>query len=440
MKFLLASTLAARFPALALGLLLHAPAQGAGSQTLSPVPAGTAWQATRMQSPVYQGEPVSLKLVDISLVDFFRTMSELSGLNILIDPDVSGTITIHVEQVPWDQLFDMVLKSHGLEKTIEGNVVRISTQATIRTEKEAEQSLKRAAFLAQDTLTRTRQLNYAVGKDLLPSLQEQLSERGQINVDERTNTLILTDVPSRLEEIERLLAALDRPERQVEIEARIVEATTQFARELGSELGLAVGNMGDRTQGSLLVLAPAEEPVGAASFATGKLLDTVRLDAIISAAERRGEARILSKPRVSAQNNAQAMITQGAKIPIPVQQNFTTTVRFETAALQLTVTPQITEEDTVALSIKVENNVPDFTRTVLGIPTILTSESQTRVLVPDGGTTVIGGIFVEIDREAQDKVPGLGDIPVVGNLFKRNAKERETREILFFITPRIKTS
>ncbi len=389
-------------------------------------------------SLVFQGEPVTLKLVDVSLVDFFRAISELSGLNVLIDPDVTGTITINVEQVPWDQLFEAVLRSHGLSKSIQGNLVRISTKTTLRQEDEAEQALKRASFFAKDVETITRELDYANGEELLPSLEKQLSERGQINIDKRTNTLIITDVPASVTKITDLVQALDVPERQVEIEARIIEATTRFARELGFELGFLIGNDFARNQGAGLIVAPVDDPIGAARFSTGKALDVLRLDAIVTAAESTGDARILSKPRVSAQNNAEAVITQGSKIPIPVQINFTTTVRYETAALRLTVTPQITEEDTVSLNIKVENNVPDFSQTVLGIPTILTSESQTQVMVGDGETTVIGGIYVEQDRNSQDRVPGLGSIPVLGNLFKKSGKQRDTREILFFITPRIK--
>lgn len=390
------------------------------------------------QETSFEGEPVSLKLVDVSLVDFFRTISELSGLNILIDPDVSGLVTINVEEVPWDQLFEVVLKSHGLRAGIEGSLVRISTRRTLQQEEESEQALKRAAFLAQDTATVTLNLNYAVGEDILRTLERQLTQRGELTVDSRTNTVIITDVPEGVRKISRLIETLDAPEKQVEIEARIVEATTRFARQLGSELGMQFGKITDRVQGSADVAARVAEPIGTASLTTGKMLDTVRLDAILTAAEARGEARILSKPRVTAQNNAEAIITQGSKIPIPVQQNFSTSVRFETAALQLTVTPQITEEETVSLNIRVENNIPDFSRTVLGIPTILTSESRTRVLVQDGGTTVIGGIYVEIDRENLNKVPALGDIPVLGHLFKNTTKERETREILFFITPRIR--
>lgn len=390
------------------------------------------------QKTSFEGEPVSLKLVDVSLVDFFRTISELSGLNILIDPDVSGLVTINVEEVPWDQLFEVVLKSHGLRAGIEGSLVRISTRRTLQQEEESEQALKRAAFLAQDTTTVTLNLNYAVGEDILRTLERQLTQRGELTVDSRTNTVIITDVPEGVRKISRLIETLDAPEKQVEIEARIVEATTRFARQLGSELGMQFGKITDRVQGGAEVSAGIAQPIGTALLTSGKMLDTVRLDAILTAAEARGEARILSKPRVTAQNNAEAIITQGSKIPIPVQQNFSTSVRFETAALQLTVTPQITEEETVSLNIRVENNVPDFSRTVLGIPTILTSESRTRVLVQDGGTTVIGGIYVEIDRENLNKVPALGDIPVLGHLFKNTTKERETREILFFITPRIR--
>lgn len=393
---------------------------------------------TSLSAAAWDGDPVSLKLVDVSLVDFFRAISELSGLNVLIDPDVTGTITINVEQVPWDQLFEAVLRSHGLTRTIEGNLVRISTKGKLRTEEEAEQALKRAAFLAQDLHTVTRTLNYADGEEMIPSFEKQLSERGQINVDARTNTLIITDVRASVDKVNSLIDVLDKPEKQVEIEARIIETTTRFARELGAEFGFLWGRDSDRNQGGLIVAAPAEEPVGAGVFRTGKILDTFRLDAAITAAEETGNARILSRPRVSAQNNAEARITQGSKIPIPVQINFTTTVRYETAALQLTVTPQITEEETIALNIRVENSIPDFSQTVLGIPTILTSESQTRVLVDDGGTTVIGGIYVETDRDSESKVPGLGDIPVLGHLFKRTASDRETREILFFITPRIR--
>ena len=172
-------------------------------------------------------------------------------------------------------------------------------------------------------------------------------------------------------------------------------------------------------------------------FSTGGLLDTFRLDAFITEAETEGEARILSKPRVTAQNNTEATITQGSDIPVPVQQNFTTTVQFQTAALQLTVIPRVTNMGTILLNIHAENNIPDFARTVLGIPAIQTSEATTQVMVKDGGTTVIGGIYIQSESDSEDRVPGLGRIPLLGNLFKTTARSKDTREIIFFITARI---
>ena len=196
--------------------------------------------------------------------------------------------------------------------------------------------------------------------------------------------------------------------------------------------------MADRVTSQINTTTPATgEITGIGGLVVGGLVDTFRLDAVISAGEVEGEARILSKPRVTAQNNAEATITQGSEIPVPVQQNFTTTVEFQTAALQLTVTPRVTNVGTILLNIQVENNIPDFARTVLGIPAIQTSESTTQVLVKDGGTTVIGGIYVQQESESENRVPGLGKIPLVGNLFKSTSKAKDTREILFFITARI---
>ena len=390
--------------------------------------------------PEYTGAPVSLKLINVSLVDFFRALSEISGTNILIDPDVAGTMTINVEQVPWDQLFDAVLSSQGLVRNIQGNLVRISTKTTLKNEEDAVKALKDASFAAKDTLTVTRHLDFSTAADLMETFKEQLSERGQINVDPRTNTLVITDVPEGIGKIDTLIAELDKPERQVEIEARIVEVTTNFSREIGFEFGLMIGGRAnDRNTGGAGYSLPVD-PDNASSlvgFSTGKAIDVLKLDASLTAGESRGEARMLSKPKVSAQNNAEARITQGAKIPIPVQQNYTTTVRYETAALQLVVTPRITEENVIYLNIRVENSQPDFTQTVMGIPTIYTSESQTQVIVPDGGTTVVGGTYVETTTDSENKVPGLGNIPVIGNLFKKTSKEKDTREILFFITTKI---
>ena len=403
--------------------------------------------SAQAQGP-YEGQPVSLKVVQISVTDFFRTISELSGLNILIDPEVGGSLTLNVEQVPWDQLFDAVLQSQGLAKRIEGNLIRISTQDKLRAEQEISQSLKEATFLAADTLTVTKRLNYATGAEISGTLEPHLTLRGSMNVDDRTNTLIISDVPFGIDAVTSLINILDVAEKQVEIEARIIEASTNFSRSLGVQLGIGIGriqppknafgDVADRVTSQIDTITPAAGQItGIAGLTLGGLVDVFRLDALITAAETDGEARILSKPRVTTQNNTEATITQGSEIPIPVQQNFTTTVQFQTAALQLTVIPRVTNVGTILLNINVENNIPDFARTVLGIPAIQTSEASTQVMVADGGTTVIGGIYVQSESETEDRVPGLGSIPLIGNLFKSNSKAKDTREIIFFITARI---
>ena len=403
--------------------------------------------SAQAQGP-YTGQPVSLKVVQISVTDFFRTISELSGLNILIDPEVGGSLTLNVEQVPWDQLFDAVLQSQGLAKRIEGNLVRISTQDKLRAEQEISQSLKEATFLAADTVTITKRLNYATGAEIRGTLEPHLTPRGSMNVDDRTNTLIISDVPYGIDAVTSLIKILDVAEKQVEIEARIIEASTNFSRSLGIQLGFGIGriepaknafgDVADRVTSQINTITPAAGQItGVAGLTVGGLIDVFRLDALITAAETDGEARILSKPRVTTQNNTEAIITQGSEIPIPVQQNFTTTVQFQTAALQLTVIPRVTNVGTILLKIHVENNIPDFARTVLGIPAIQTSEATTQVMVQDGGTTVIGGIYVQSESETEDRVPGLGRIPLLGNLFKSNTKSKDTREIIFFITARI---
>ncbi len=388
--------------------------------------------------PKATAEFISLKLVEASLSDFFRVISELGNLNLLIDPDITGTLTLRVQSVPWTQILEAVLNSYGLEKIILGKIARISKRETRDSERKAKRLLEKTELLDQQIVTRAKQLNYTSGKEIASTLENHLSERGQLQLDERTNTLIITDISHKVEQIEHLAARLDVPELQVEIEARIIQATTNFVRELGTQLGLLLGSPGSAIRGTLNVTVPAQQSLATAGVTIGQRLDTTLLDAMLSAAETRGDVRILSRPRVSTQSNAEATITQGARIPIPVQENFTTTVRFETAALQLVVTPTVTRKETIVLKIRVENNVPDFTRTVLGIPTILTSESQTVVLLPNAGTTVIGGIFLETEREQEQTVPGLGKIPIMGVLFRRSFQQRETQEILFFITARIK--
>jgi type IV pilus assembly protein PilQ len=291
-----------------------------------------------------------------------------------------------------------------------------------------------------------------------------LSQRGSIQFDQRTNTLIINDLPDRLERATGLITTLDRPEPQVEIEARIVQTTRDFARNLGIQWGFgaraatALGNtlplsfpnqanVGGRTGavqgpeaaeavGSVVNMgvSPATSAIG---LALGAVNGAVNVDVALSALERTGQGRILSTPRVSTQNNIEAEITQGVQIPIQTVANNTVTVSFRDAALTLRVTPQITATNTVIMRISVENASPDFSRAINGIPPIDTQRALTQVLVGDGDTTVIGGIYVSREQASQDRTPGLHRIPLLGWLFQRNEFSDESRELLIFITPKI---
>ena len=400
-----------------------------------------------IELPVKRGqdEPdhlISIRLTRASLSDFFRLLAQLSTLNIVVDPDVKGTLTLDVTRLGATRILETVLESHQLVKTEDGGLIRIMTRQTAKKEEEPDRPESETNKQARTERTLVRQLNHTNAKTLSAQIQKRgsfLSDQGTLLVDERTNTLFVTDLEAYLERLERMLAVVDVADPQVEIEARIVEVTIGFAREIGTEFGFQINSPGARNRATGRFQNPSSASNGVLSFLSGHLLDTLRLDAMLSAGEIQGKARMLSKPRVSVQNNTEAIITQGSKIPIPVSSNFSTRVRFETAALRLTVKPRISGQKTILLKLKVENNVPDFTQTVFGIPTILTSEADTVVLVPDGGTAVIGGILVEIDRQSESRVPGLSRIPILREAFRKTSKQRETREILFFLTCKIQS-
>jgi type IV pilus assembly protein PilQ len=423
------------------------------------------------------------------LVDFFRLMAEEGGINIVVDPDVKGTISIKGEKIPWDQVFDMALATRSLDKQVEGNLVRITRKATLQAEAKQREDLKKANLLAADLETRIKRLNYAKADTLSKALTDQKTVRGSIVLDERTNSLILTDIPNALDRLVKLIETLDIPQPQVEIEARIVSATRDFARAIGVQFGFVDGNLqrvtvgGPNTFGTIGGTRPSTTPVttyaagnpstgrgaakgeasasgaistgstqdkgnynvnlpaskafGGLGISVGNIFDTFLLDAAITAGESKGLAKLISQPKVTAQNNSSATITQGVRFPVQVVANNTVTVQFQNAALTLVVTPQITYEGNIVLDLKVENNTADWANNVDGIPSIRTSESNTRVLISDGGTTVIGGILIDSESNSEDKVPGLGSLPIVGNLFRRTSVSRSTQEVLFFVTPRI---
>jgi type IV pilus assembly protein PilQ len=414
------------------------------------------------QRPRYTGEPISVNLKDVDLKDFFRLIHEISGLNVVLDPNVRGTLTIVLDDVPWDQALDIVLKNNNLDKQVEGNVLRIATVATLRQEAEAQRARVEAEALAVPKETVTRYLSYARAKDLVPTIKRFLSRLGDVISDDRTNALIIQDIPGVFPAVDRLIRELDRKTQEVEIEARVVAATRSFARDIGTQFGFGWGNRSAVVGGDLAPSPLQANGVTAPSYiitgdnqiplfsnlrvpsATSALLfanatNNYRIDFILTTAESRGLLKILSRPRIVTQNNIVAVVRQGLRIPIVTQAQLggPPTVTYTDAFLRLTVTPQITRENTIFLNVDVENTTPDFGRTVSGNPTLITQQATTQVLVTDGGTVVIGGVIQTQNSVNVQQVPFLGDIPILGSLFRRRTVSTSTQELLFFITPKI---
>jgi type IV pilus assembly protein PilQ len=418
--------------------------------------------AAKPAGPRYTGEPISVNLKDVDLKDFFRLIHDISGLNVVLDPNVKGSLTLVLDDVPWDQALDIVLQNNGLDRQLQGNVLRIATVDTMRREAEAKRAQAEAEALAVDKQTVTRFLSYAHSKDVVPTVKRFLSARGDVIADERTNSLIIQDIPSVIPEVDRLLVQLDRKTQEVEIEARVVAASRTFARDIGTQLGFGWGNgpsaVGGASAGtnSIINNAPtnplfmtqggtiplfsnlaAPGPTSGLAFTNAS--NNYRIDAILTMAESKGLAKILSRPRVVTQNNITAVVKQGFRIPIvtAAQLNGPPTTTYVEALLRLTVTPQITVENTIFLAVDVENTTPDKSQAVNGNPALLTQQATTQVLVTDGGTVVIGGVIQTQNTVNIQQVPLLGDIPILGNMFKRRTVNTQTQELIFFITPKI---
>ncbi len=441
--------------------------------------AATTAQTQAPSGPVapgkYTGEPISVNLKDVDLRDFFRLIHEISGLNVVLDPAVKGTLTIVLDEVPWDQALDIVLQNNGLDKQLNGNVLRIATRNTLKTEAETQRDLEKAQAEAIAPTTTTRVLSYAKASTLAATLKKFLSPRGDIIADDRSNQLIIRDIPVVFPVIDNLIRQLDRKSQQVEIEARVISATRSFARDIGTELGFSGASTTLHNQNEWygspqvgvspgpinstpvppLVTTPTNTSTGgpqsgiplATSLSAGVPTSGVgysfrsanfALDFFISAAESKGVGKLLSKPRIVTQNNEKAVIKQGVKLPIQTTINNTISVQFIDAVLQLEVTPQITAEGTIFMDVLVENTqIDQGIPRVQGIPALDTQSAQTKVLVPDGGTVVIGGIIVSTQNTSIQEVPIVGSLPLIGNLFKRTNVSITSQELLFFLTPRI---
>ncbi len=413
----------------------------------------------------YVGEKIGLiDIKDIDIRDLLRYIADFAGLNLIVDSSVQGTATYRFKNIPWDQALDIILKDKGLGSELQNGVLRVATLEKFRKEAEERRKLKEEKELAVDTQTIAKSLSYAKAKDVEPILKSFLSKRGQIIIDERTNTVIITDIPKKIPPILEMIDLLDRANAQVLIEARIVETKKVFAREIGIQWGftgiydsslgtqtgmsfpntIRIGGTVNPVDGSIgaigsgyAVNLPAINTTSSIGLMLGNVLGSFSLDMVLSAMENEGMGRILSRPHVVAQNNKTAVIESGARIPIQTIQNNTVTVKYINASLKLEVTPQITAEGTIIMDLNVKKEEPDWTHTVQGNPTIITRNANTQVLVKDGGTTVIGGIFQVNDQNSNDYVPGLHNIPLLSWLFRHKLQSSENNELLIFITPKI---
>jgi type IV pilus assembly protein PilQ len=413
----------------------------------------------------YGGHPISMDFQDLDLRSVLRVFAEESGLNMVLDPAVNGIVNVQLRDVPWDQALDMILRANKLGYIVDGTIVRIAPLAALADEETQRRKLTDEQALAGQLQVLTKTLSYAKAEELQALLTKSaLSQRGTVQVDPRTNTLIITDLPDRLQTATDLIGTLDRPQPQVEIEARIVQTNKNYARALGVQWGfngavspalgnttnLAFPNSGSlggatgATQGAAganSVPTAVNFAVPGATSAVGLALGSVNgafnLDLALSALETSGNGRLLSTPKVTTLNNVAAEMKQGVQIPIQTVANNTVTVQFKDAALTLKVTPQITSANTVIMQVAIENASPDFSRSVNNIPPINTQSATTTVLVSDGNTTVIGGIYVSQEQSQTDRTPAVSRVPLLGWLFRRDNLNDTSTELLVFITPHI---
>ena len=417
------------------------PAQKAGSGGVS------------KGDPKYTGEAISLNLKDVDLKDFFRLIHEISGLNVIVDPNVSGTVTLVMDDVPWDQALDIVLKNNSLGDQLAGNVLRIAKISTLVAEQQEEKKFSAAKEEVAPLVTVFRPINYAKAATIAALLKSwvgggALSNRGSVLVDDRTNTLIISDVGTQIPAIESVINKLDKKAQQVSIEARIIRATSDFARNLSTALSFAQRNpsgsliTGGAT-GTQVSGEPLTPPTVTTSPATGfgvfvisNLGANYAINAAIAAAETRDQAKTISRPSIVTQNNVQGTVIQGTQIPIQTTINNTISIQYVQASLQLQVTPQVTDDGHVFLTIDIQNSSPGPALTLAG-PTINTQSATTQVLVPDGGTVVFGGVTVTTRSESSTGVPLLGSIPILGHLFKSSTVQSNDQELLFFVTPKV---
>ena len=439
------------------------------------------------ERPVYTGERLTLNFQDIETRAVLQLLADASGQNIVVSDSVTGNVTLRLQNVPWDQALDIVLRTKGLDKRRQDNVIIVAPQAELAAREKADLAARKDVQELAPLRSEYLQVNYAKAQDMAGLIKTQtnslLSPRGSVAVDDRTNTLLLQDTADRLADVRRLVATLDIPVRQVLIEARIVIVNNDFARDLGARFGftnnqkngsnglvtttgtaagtdLAIGSAITNVQASppgnpsvfpiavptgptasnrYNVNLPVSNPAG--SFALGILGSNFIVDLELSAAQAETQANIISSPRVITANQKEASIEQG--VEIPYQQSASsgaTTIQFKKAVLSLKVKPQITPDNRIILDLDVHKDSVGtviVTSSGVNVPSIDTRSITTQVLVNDGQTVVLGGILETNQREDETKVPYLGDIPVLGHLFKNTSHKDNKDELMIFITPKI---
>lgn len=450
------------------------------------VSSGISAKAQAGTEPVYRGSKINYNFQDIPVRPVLQLIAEESNLNIVVADTVTGNVTIRLVDVPWDQALDLILQSKGLDKRRQGNVIWVAPQAEIAKFEQDKEDARIALENRQDLVTEYIRINYHSAEAIFKGLTESkglgsgnqqnqgqantdsgfLSPRGRLVADERTNTLMISDIPKKIEEMRRLINEIDRPVDQVVIESRIVVATESFARDLGARFGVSgrrngnnrgalsgslennqniINNGVTNVPGGLNFNMPASPTSGTAAGLAYTLLGAnFSLDLELSAMQQNKRGEVLSNPRILTTNQREAVIRQGKEVGYVTITASTgglaqPTVAFKDVLLELKVTPTITHDDRVFLNVNVTKNEVEswFESTVGRIPTIAKREINTAALVENGQTVVIGGVYEFTDADSVSKVPLLGDIPVLGNLFKNKSRNNEKAELLIFMTPKI---
>jgi type IV pilus assembly protein PilQ len=407
------------------------------------------------ESSRYTGERISLDFQNADINDILRLIAEVSGLNIIAGGDVQGTVTTRMVDVPWDQALDVILKINGLAQEREGNIIRVAPISRFISERQETLRARQTENQAEPTITQLVPINYANAADLRSNLEKLLSARGSIFIDARTNTMIITDTRKNLDDMLALVDTLDRQTPQVMIEARIVEATRNFSRQLGIRLGGRYAAVTDRTfpnrigisggitdpalPGNFLVDLPAAVGVGSGGAIGVALAGASSLLNIeLSALEETGLGKTISNPRIATLDNTEAQILSGVRIPFETTSAEGTKTEFIDASLILKVTPHVTPDGFINLKISITNNQPNQAVTsAAGQPSINTREASTAMLVRDGDTVIIGGLYRRVLSSNRSGVPGISQVPVLGWLFRNTAEADNNEELLVFITPRI---